>query len=188
MTPSLAKINRMRARKSTPERRGLIRKWKRERKKRHPAREYRVGEDAVNLIKSFEGFYPRPYNDPVGHATVGYGHLLHYGKVTPADRERWNLSEPQAARLLASDLEKNYAPAVRSLGVGITQGEGDAALSFAYNLGTGALGTRFTFGRELRRGHYLTAANSLALYVFADGIKFAGLVRRRRAERKLFRS
>jgi len=29
------------------------------------------------LIGKHEGFEPRPYNDPTGHCTVGYGHLIH---------------------------------------------------------------------------------------------------------------
>lgn len=194
--PTLARIERLRARiKHSPnrslaaDRRALLRKLKKDRKVRHRASQYHVSEDAVNLIKEFEGYFPKPYNDPAGHATIGYGHLLHYGSVTSADKERWgHLPEEAAARLLKHDLERDYAPAVRRLGVGLTQGEGDAALSMAYNLGTGVLGTSFTFGNQLRKGHYLSAANSMLLYVRGGGRILPGLVRRRRAERKLFRS
>lgn len=194
--PSLAKIDRLRERLAKTKdrrlaaaRRQLLREYKDERKQRFPARRYTPSEDAINLIKSFEGFFPEPYNDPAGHATIGYGRLLHYGPVTAADRKRWGrITEKTAEAMLAHDLERNYAPAVRGLGVGIRQGEGDAALSMAYNLGPGVLGTGFTFGRQLRKGRYRSAAASMMLYVKAGGQTLPGLVRRRRAERKLFRS
>ena len=35
----------------------------------------------AELIARFEGFVARPYNDAAGHATIGFGHLLHRGPV-----------------------------------------------------------------------------------------------------------
>ena len=42
----------------------------------------------LNLIKQSEGLRLVPYNDAVGNATVGYGHLLHRGPLkTPWRRQ-----------------------------------------------------------------------------------------------------
>lgn len=36
----------------------------------------------MNLVAHFEGFFSCPYNDPVGYATIGFGHLIGYRRVT----------------------------------------------------------------------------------------------------------
>ena len=41
------------------------------------------------FIGAFEGLRLTPYNDAAGHATVGYGHLLHYGPVTQHDLDKY---------------------------------------------------------------------------------------------------
>lgn len=169
----------------------LLKKWKKARKVSHDPSNLRLSEDGLNLIKSFEGYFPAPYNDPVGHATIGYGHLLHYGKVTEKDRRKWGrITEKEAATLLAQDLNEKYEPYVRGLPRKLTQGQYDAIVSFIYNLGPGVLGTGYTFGRQLRKNHNRAAANAMLLYVKAGNPAgtLSGLVRRRRAERKLFLS
>jgi hypothetical protein len=35
-----------------------------------------VSRRGLRFIGHFEGFFAQPYNDPVGYATVGYGHLI----------------------------------------------------------------------------------------------------------------
>jgi len=172
---------------------------KRGKTKPAPAREQEISAAGLALIESFEGFPNdgRPYNDPVGHATVGYGHLLHRGPVTDADRRGvWlrgqqtpgRLTRAEARLLLRRQLALNYEPAVRQLGVSLNQNQYDALVSFVYNVGVGAVANTTGVGRALRQKRYQDAANELLRWDKAGSPPkpLAGLTRRRRAERDLF--
>jgi len=49
---------------------------------------HRISSDGLDLICHYEGMRLEPYNCPAGHATIGYGHLLHKGPVTDEDRHK----------------------------------------------------------------------------------------------------
>lgn len=147
-------------------------------RRRHP-RTLTLSRRGVELIASFEGFRSHPYRDAVGVWTIGYGHTKGVGPHTkPVSRER-------ALQLLREDA-RACEQAVRALGVPMTQNEYDATVSFCFNLGVGVLDRGRSFGDALRARKYRKAANAMLLYCFADGQKLLGLVRRRRAERRLF--
>lgn len=58
----------------------------------------------AQFIGTFEGWRDKPYNDAANNATIGYGHLIHMGPVTPHDVSEWGtLSKPDGIRLLQSD-------------------------------------------------------------------------------------
>lgn len=58
----------------------------------------------AQFIGTFEGWRDKPYNDAANNATMGYGHLIHMGPVTPHDVSEWGtLSKPDGIRLLQSD-------------------------------------------------------------------------------------
>jgi len=155
----------------------------------------RTSPRGIALIVAFEGYSPAPYDDPVGFATVGYGHLLGRRPVEDADRRaRWvagqasagRLTEPEARRLLAADLAASCEPAVDALGVPLTQPRFDALVSFVYNLGPGAIGPTTGIGRALRAHDWSAAADQLLRWDEAGGAVLPGLARRRAAERALF--
>ena len=159
----------------------------------------------VRFIADFEGFLAVPSDELDGHATVGIGHLIHHGPVTDADRRGiWiegqqtpgRLTREEAERLLAKDLAERFDPAVRRLFLGngplagkFEQTLFDALVSFAYNLGTGAVtpGTPGfeTVGRAIAAGDRKAIADAVLLYDKANGQALPGLTRRRRAERRL---
>lgn len=160
-----------------------------------------ISNKGLKFIGEFEGFYDRPYNDPVGYATVGYGHLIGYRPVQPQDKTaRWVknqktpgvLTKAEALELLRRDLNARYEPAVRGLFRGLgplrhvyTQGLYDALVSFAYNLGPGSvLGAPGfeTMGRAIAAGSPRAIADAMLLYDKAGGRALPGLTRRRRAE------
>ncbi len=157
----------------------------------------RISATGLALIEQFEGFFARPYDDPAGHATVGYGHLLHFGPVTAADRRAtWvprqqtpgQLTGAEARQLLRQQLAADYEPAVRRLELPLTQSQHDALVSFVYNVGTGALAAGTGIGRALRARRWQIAADEL-LHWDKAGVPpqpLPGLTRRRRAERALF--
>jgi GH24 family phage-related lysozyme (muramidase) len=167
-----------------------------------------TSDAGVQFISEFEGFFSEPYNDPAGFATVGFGHLLGYRPVSANDRKAiWidgqetpgRLTKDEARRLLALELSKTYEPAVRSLFMDdgplvgkFEQSLFDSLVSFAYNLGPGAVipGTSGfeTVGRAIQSGSRNGIADSMLLYDKAGGRSLPGLTRRRRAERRLIRT
>lgn len=150
-----------------------------------------VSRTGVNFIKKFEGYVGHIYNDSVGVPTVGYGHTenVHPGAIWIRGQQRaGQLTEAEATILLEQDLNKNYAPAVRSIGVHLNQHQFDALVSFVYNVGTGGVASTTTVGRELRAHNYLNAANGLLLWDKARGNILEGLRIRRVAERTMFLS
>ncbi len=93
----------------------------------------------VTLIKHYESFFANPYLCPAGIATIGYGTTVYDDgkKVSLKDAK---ITEPEAVELLMCDLEKFEKAVNKLLKVKVTQWQFDALVSFAYNLGEGALG------------------------------------------------
>src|SRR5690606_24136843 len=99
----------------------------------------KTGDKGLALIKSFEGFYSKPYRDPIGIPTIGYGftyYLPDRRKVTMLDRE---ISEHQASCML-QEVIKGYENDVNRLVKSkLTQNQFDALVSFTFNLGASNL-------------------------------------------------
>lgn len=146
----------------------------------------KISQAGVATIARFEGWVPRPYNDAAGHATIGFGHLLHRGGVTQGDRQRWGtISRARGLALLDVDVDRFESAVNRLVSVSLTQGMFDALVSFSFNVGEGALGSS-TLLRKLNGRDYSGARSQFAVWVKADGRTLEGLVRRRRAEAELF--
>lgn len=142
-----------------------------------------VSERGIRLIAEFEGFSPTPYNDPVGHCTVGYGELLHLGPCTQADMARPPMT-PAEGRARLREKVKPYAAAVLANSPPLTQNQFDALTSLTYNIGQAGY-IRSSVRRAVIGGGDVRAA--LMLYVKGtDGVTYPGLVRRRRAEADLY--
>lgn len=148
---------------------------------------------AIALIKEFErgpngGFAARPYRDPAGLATVGWGH-----QVRPGESFLAPLSDYAADELLRSDLDR-IAPNITAMlrnQPKITQSMFDALVCLGFNIGLGALFGSSLFV-QLKRGHWSAAADQFLRWDKARNPKtgryarLAGLTRRRAAERELF--
>jgi len=140
----------------------------------------------VYFIASFEGFFPNLYNDPVGHCTIGYGTLLHLGPCTATDQASWGtLTKAGAIKLLRKETDRIDLAVRKMVKVPLNQAQHDVLVSFAYNVGIQAL-TDSTLLRLLNQGKRVAAADQLLRWNNAGGQEFAGLTRRRVAERKLF--
>lgn len=140
------------------------------------------------FIARFEGLRTTPYNDAAGHATIGYGHLIHYGSVTADDRAKYaHFTEAAALKLLQRDAGK-AAKAVRAIRPRITsQTRFDALVSIAFNCGPGILDPNRSLGDALRAPGRRGAGEAFLLYDRAGGKVLAGLKTRREAERRLWR-
>ncbi len=146
-----------------------------------------LSEQGAEFIARWEGMRLHPYNDPVGFATIGIGHLLHRSPVTKRDLEKYaHFTAKDAYALLRQDAE-HAAAAVRAIHPPITsQARFDALVSLAFNLGPGILGPSHTIGAAVRAPGRRGAADAFLLYDKAGGHRLAGLSHRRAAERKLW--
>jgi lysozyme len=70
--------------------------------------------------------------------------------------------------------------------VPLTDGQVDALVSFTYNLGGGAL-QRSTLRRKINRKEHAEVPEQFMRWVWADGRKLKGLIRRREAEVMLYK-
>lgn len=145
----------------------------------------RISSVGLELIKSFEGFSPRPYFCPAGVATIGYGSTFYPNgkKVTISDK---TITEKQATSFLESTLitfEKyvdTYCVDV------INQNQFDALVSFCYNLGPANLKSSTLLKKVNKNPNDETIRAEFMKWVKAGGKTLPGLVRRREAEANLY--
>ncbi len=143
---------------------------------------------AEEIIKQFEGFRSKPYNDAAGHCTIGYGTKLSNGPCTAAIREKYGsgITKTQASKLLEQALAKFDRLLKAKVKVALTSNQRGALDSFIYNVGPDAFAGS-TLLRLLNQGRLTAAANQLPRWVHVDGGKvLKGLKRRRAEERNLF--
>lgn len=148
----------------------------------------RLSPRGAQFIAAFEGFVRYPYNDAAGNATIGYGHLLHKGGVTAADRQRWGtISKATGLKLLEQDAQKAADAVARLVRPRImSQARFDALVSFVFNVGVGAF-EKSELLKKLNSGpRRKGAAAELLRWDRAGGRVLVGLERRREAEKRLF--
>ena len=146
-----------------------------------------LSREGARFIAQFEGFSGALYDDPAGHCTIGYGHLVHHGPrngTEPAEFRR-GITKQRALELLAIDGGKAAEAVSQSVGVPLAQHQLDALVSFVFNVGAGAF-RESTLLRELNAGRYDAVPEQLKRWVKTDGRTLPGLVRRREAEGALF--
>ena len=137
-----------------------------------------ISKAGLDLIKQFEGLHLKAYRCPAGVPTIGYGH-------TAGVAMGQTITQQQADDYLRRDVRQFERAVSRLVSVPLTQGQFDALVSFAFNLGEGAL-AQSTLLRLLNAGDYAGAAAQFDRWNKAGGRVLPGLVRRRAAERALF--
>jgi lysozyme len=147
-----------------------------------------VSQNALDVIKEFEGLRLKAYRDPVNIPTIGYGTIRYPDgqKVALGD----TISEAEAEAFLkfeCDELADGLSSATR--GIPLNQNHFDALVSFCYNLGLGAfLGS--TLLAKLKASDFAGAAAEFPRWNKAtlDGVKveLPGLTKRRAKERALF--
>jgi len=143
-----------------------------------------ASQNAINLIKQFEGCRYHPYRDSVGLWTVGYGHLIGDGKSLPSGDNRI-FTQEEIDSFLVNDLTRTEYGINMLLRVPVTQNQYDALCSFCYNLGIGTF-QKSTLLKDINAKMWDAAANDLLKFHFAVGVSQPGLVKRRQAEHDLF--
>ncbi|MDW5499749.1 lysozyme [Pseudomonas lundensis] len=144
-----------------------------------------ISKTSIELIKRFEGLELKAYQDSVGVWTIGYGW------TQPVDGKKIGpgmvIDQATADRLLKCGVVQYEQGVNQLVKVKISQGQFDALVSFAYNLGLRSLSTS-TLLKKLNAGDKQGAANEFGKWVNAGGVKLNGLVKRRAAEREMFLS
>lgn len=148
-----------------------------------PASTYSPSEDAVNLIKQFEGLKLNAYQDSGGVWTIGYGTTSINGvPVYPGQ----SITEAQANEYLLAHLKTQVSPIINTkTKAPITQSMYDALCCFTYNLGSGNF-SKSSMLKELNSTKYLDSATMIMDYNKDNGVILNGLTRRRAAEKNLF--
>lgn len=144
----------------------------------------RISEKGLAMIEKFEGCLLKASNKLDGVWTIGYGQTgSYYGKRV---RRGMTTTKALAHAWLRDHSIKTYEDAVtQAVKVPLNQHQFDALVSFAYNVGVGAL-KQSTALRKLNAGDYAGAADALTMWTKCNGKVLAGLVRRRKEERALF--
>ena len=144
-----------------------------------------INEAGLKLIKYYEGLRLTAYVDPVGVWTIGWGHTgndVHAGQT---------ITHKQAEALLEADLAEHEDFIANVVDVPLNEDQRAALVSFAFNVGNGALGSS-TLLAKLNYGDCEGAAKEFGRWVNGtiNGVKVTlpGLVKRRRAEADLFLS
>lgn len=142
---------------------------------------------ALKLIKEFEGCRLEAYKDAAGVPTIGYGTTRY---MDAAVRMTDTISQDMAEELLANDVEHLFGPGVLALLPLASKWRREqvaALVSFAYNLGLGAL-EESTLRKRLLAGEdpCTVVRQELPKWVYAGEAVLPGLERRRAAEIELF--
>lgn len=143
----------------------------------------------IKKIEELEAFSAEPYPDEAGHATIGYGELLHKGPPTEDEIKnlRWTIA--QAEERLLVHIAKFERALNTALKVPVNQNQFDALLIWTYNCGIGALKSS-SWLQAINRGEYAAVPELLKLWnkVTKDGklVVSPGLVNRRQFEADLF--
>lgn len=141
-----------------------------------------IGKKGLELIKRFEGFVPLEYTCAAGKRTIGYGHVLQPGESWPG-----GMTQKQAEEILEEDIGTAEEVVIRSVEVPLSPHQFDALVSFVFNVGGRAF-RGSTLLRKLNGGDYAGAAEEFRCWKYINGEVSRGLIRRRAAEEKLFRS
>lgn len=145
--------------------------------------------EGVAFIAGFEGFRAHLYHDAAGHATIGYGHLVHRGAIDGKEPAEFKagISRQRALQLLTQDAAAAAAEVNRSVTCRLNQHQFDALVSFVFNCGGGNFRTS-TLRGKLNAGDLSAVPDELRRWTKAGGRELAGLIRRREAEGHLFAS
>jgi lysozyme len=139
---------------------------------------------AMDLVRRFEGLHLRPYLDPIGIPTIGYGTTIYPDgrRVTLADPP---LTADEATILARWYLRSRCLPVVMRLCPEVdTPGRLAAILDWSFNLGAGRLAAS-TLRRKINAQQWDDVPVQLMRWVYAGGRQWPGLVRRRAAEAAL---
>ena len=143
-----------------------------------------ISKKGIDLIAEFEGFSSKPYLDPIGIPTIGYGNTFYLNgkKVTMFDPP---INEIEARKLL-SIVANKFGQQVQEVTRELNQNQFDAVVSFVYNVGIGNY-KKSTLLKNINANPCdASIAYEFSRWNKAGGKILAGLVKRRKKEAELY--
>lgn len=141
----------------------------------------KLSQRGIDLIKQFEGFSSKAYPDP---ATGGAPWTIGYG-TTKGVKPGMVITAEQAEKMLRDDVAKFESGVSSLITAPTTQGQFDAMVSLAYNIGLGNFG-KSTLLKKHNARCYTCAADQFRVWNRANGKVMNGLTKRRAAERQVY--
>lgn len=143
----------------------------------------KLSQRGIDLIKQFEGYSSKAYPDP---ATGGAPWTIGYG-TTKGVKPGMVITTEQAEKMLRDDVAKFESGVSSLVTAPTTQGQFDAMVSLAYNIGLGNFG-KSTLLKKHNARCYTCAADQFRVWNRANGKVMNGLTKRRAAEREVYMS
>lgn len=143
----------------------------------------KLSQKGIELIKQFEGYSSKAYPDP---ATGGAPWTIGYG-TTKGVKPGMVITAQQAEKMLRDDVAKFESGVSSLITSPTTQGQFDAMVSLAYNIGLGNFG-KSTLLKKHNARCYTCAADQFRVWNRANGKVMNGLTKRRAAEREVYMS
>ena len=146
----------------------------------------KAGTGAIDMIKSFEGLSLMAYFDP---GTGGEPITIGFGSTTFEDGSKipmgTKITRQRAEELLNWEVQRKAAAVARMVS-NVNQNQFDALVSFAYNVGTGALQRSTLLKKVKANPNDPTIKNEFLKWNKAGGRVMKGLTRRREQEASLY--
>lgn len=145
----------------------------------------RLDQKGYDLIKSFEGLSLKPYLCSAKVPTIGYGNTYYENnvKVKMSDAP---ITKQRAEDLLKLNADRFASKVVNLIKKPITQNQFNALVSFAYNVGSGALASSTLLKKVNINPNNATIANEFLRWNKAGGVAVQGLTNRRKKEAELY--
>nr|DAZ46219.1 MAG TPA: Lysozyme [Caudoviricetes sp.] len=143
----------------------------------------KLSQRGIDLIKQFEGYSSKAYPDP---ATGGAPWTIGYG-TTKGVKPGMVITAQQAEKMLRDDVAKFESGVSSLITAPTTQGQFDAMVSLAYNIGLGNFG-KSTLLKKHNARCYTCAADQFRVWNRANGKVMNGLTKRRADERQVYMS
>lgn len=138
----------------------------------------KTSDNGIELIKRFEGLRLKAYLCPAGKPTIGYGHTkdVKLGDV---------ITEEEAEQLLREDLIA-VENEINKHNLNLNQNQFDALVSFVYNVGIGNFRSSTLLKKIKANPNDESIANEFKRWVYSNGKRLPGLVKRREEEAELY--
>lgn len=144
--------------------------------------ELRLSPVGAEIIGNAEGCISTPYKCPADVLTVGIGSTEYSGQKIEIGKK---YSDLEIAKRWKNDIKLAEACVDRYAGGrNLPQPVFDAMVSVTFNNGCGNLKNSTMF-RLMRNGKYVDGCNQLSRWVYANGQKLQGLIKRREKEKAL---
>lgn len=142
---------------------------------------------ALTLIMHFEGWEAKPYDDPAGYCTIGYGHLIALKKCANTELGRFahGVSKFDGEALLEQDTRSARFVINELVTRRLSDRQFGALTAFTFNVGKKNFANS-TLLKLVNKGDDELAAAEFSRWIKADGKILKGLEERRACEAALY--